>query len=364
MTISRKIQRKKISASLEENSSHTQCVDLHFQYEPLHRNFSVVKEIFVETGDFIFRGEMIARIHSAVSDDYLISKPSDVYLVSPVSGYFVAIENSDAIRSKVSGHNDFSMQYIPEERLPEDESPIVYFAPCTGYWRFHLYKDYGLHGACIGDLRLGSFGRVVELLEASSNTFVAVGQPLFLFYPEAVSDDVIAKHVPKFAGIQAKIKLAAESAEASAQQLAEAAKREAQEIIDAAQSEAEAELQAVKDNAAKMSLEAVVTRLYELQAKGELSSLIDRHEMRRLYVALGEMIAESQGFAAPENQSLMATQNKHDQIKQTFASVAAQVAEIRSMDWEEDEKEAAITAIRQAAEVKSGALTDEEISDD
>jgi vacuolar-type H+-ATPase subunit H len=154
------------------------------------------------------------------------------------------------------------------------------------------------------------------------------------------------------------------SAEAEAQQTVDAATSEAQTIIAATQADAATERQAITDNADRLNLEAVVARLYELQDKGELPKLMERPALRRLYIALGEMLSEAQGFAAPETRAQLENQNRMDEIKAMNYALAKQIRDAEDDEFLPDVvRDRMIEQLLDMTEAKGGSIVKKAVDD-
>lgn len=155
-----------------------------------------------------------------------------------------------------------------------------------------------------------------------------------------------------------------EAAAADAIETAQRAELDAQETRAAAESDARATRQAIEDSAAKLNLDAVVGQLYELQAKGQLPGLMERSALRRLYLALGELLADAQGFSAPETLAQMENQNRMDEIKAMNYALAKEIR-----DAEQDEslpdvvRERMVEQLLDMTEAKGGSIVKKAVDD-
>jgi hypothetical protein len=154
------------------------------------------------------------------------------------------------------------------------------------------------------------------------------------------------------------------AAEEEASHTLEIAKREAHAAIAKAQAEAKAQRKAAEQNAAKLKLEATVKHLYALQASGELPEITERPTMRRLYLALGELLAEAQGFAAPETAAQMANQNRIDEIKAMNEALAKEIRDTETNnDWPDVVKERHIEMLLDMTDAKGGSIVKNAVDD-
>lgn len=147
-----------------------------------------------------------------------------------------------------------------------------------------------------------------------------------------------------------------DAAEAEVAQIIEIAKQEAETTVAKADREAENKLKQIDDDAAKLNFAAIIARLSVLRANGELPELTDRPALRQLYISLGELLADTQGYAAPETQSQMVSQNRMDEIVAMNAALARQIKEIDESDWAEEVKDRAKEQLWDMAEAKGGSI--------
>ncbi len=162
------------------------------------------------------------------------------------------------------------------------------------------------------------------------------------------------------------------SAESKAQEIIAITHKDAADIKAAAHKEAKAikdeatqQLQQIKDNAEKLELEAVTQRLYTLVEGGAKVALLERPQLRTLAFKLNQLVTDSQGVAAPETASLLNTQNKYDELEAMYDVLAQKINTINARDnWPDEVKERAIDALMSSAEVKTGALTDEDLTNE
>lgn len=142
------------------------------------------------------------------------------------------------------------------------------------------------------------------------------------------------------------------------------ATKSAEAIVGAAQQEADVHLKSIEDDASKLNLAAVVTQLYELQAQGELPELLERPAMRRLHVALGEMVSEAQGFAAPETVAQMENQNRMDEIKAMNYALAKQIRDAEADEFLPDVvRDRMIEQLLDMTEAKGGSIVKKAVED-
>ena len=149
------------------------------------------------------------------------------------------------------------------------------------------------------------------------------------------------------------------TANAKAKEILTNAQRDAEQL----KSEAEAQLSQITDRANELGLKAVIQRLYDLMGGGAKADLIDRPQLRMLAFRLNQLVADSQGVPPPETASLLNTQNKYDELDAMYEALAEKVNSINAREkWPDDVKERAIEALMSSAEVKTGSLTDEDLT--
>lgn len=358
---------------------------------------------YVELGHRVFAGQILGRYRYNFHDVYGIrdcNYQQFLELVSPCSGVLTRfITQAGTVEKKGT---QIVLEVILDDSMSPPDQPTSFRSPFNGVFKYSAFKDREISDVRIvlehphptkqqhqlnedGSFteecltyHLGSYPRVVEVMQPRSGVPVACGTELFKFFPQSPGVEILKKFDREARSLDAEVHtLKKEKKElkkeirslselretnrrenldyvSRAEQEAMAtATRKVEAIVAKAQAEADAESQKIKDNAAQLSLEAVVNRLYELQAEGELPNLTERSVLRDLYIAIGEMIAESQGFAAPSTLDQKNHQQKVDDIKAMNESIAAEIRETEARnDWPQQLKDTHIQQLLNLANTK------------
>ena len=144
---------------------------------------------------------------------------------------------------------------------------------------------------------------------------------------------------------------------ADAHEKAEASKAEASAEIERIRAAASAQLQEITDNADQLELSAVTERLYSLMAGGEKASVLELPQLRTLYWNLGQLLADSQGVAAPETAERVKTFNMMDDMDAVYEYLAVKINKLDpDGTWPDDVRNKAIRNFSDVVEARASDL--------